>query len=507
MQYELKKLFIGNNTTDTDLKVSIQSDLLQTKNHGLISDSNFIPDKNGFYHTSVTDLSIGEIIKISKYFDEIEMLDQPRDEWTHQKSLLSTFKLMCELEKIGRNTKFRTNKNIIGFGEFEDFLNQNKSFCIYPWINFVMENSKNLQLCARSGLVVTQVDKLQDWVNDKHFNTIRNKMLAGQSMGHACQVCYNYEAIGAESYRQYDTREWLNQLEIKNLSDLKKIENPYYYEIRLSNKCNAMCRGCRPSYSHLIEKEARKFNIVHDKGNFKPAYPSINNINVSTLTNKHRVYLTGGEPTIMSEVLKFMENCIDQNKTDFELTMSTNGEKFSAKFLKLSESFSNMNFSFSLDGYGKINDYWRWGTNWDNIVKNMKLCQRMGHSVQINTVPGIYNVTNLHLLYEFLDKEFPLTTVYLQLNYLEKFNTFNHPNRKLVVESMEKCKQTKVYHSDGKSNKTVIDSIYDYYIKNPTPDISLLKQFFDFNDQLDRARNSKLGDYIPELEACRQYIL
>jgi hypothetical protein len=63
-----------------------------------------------------------------------------------------------------------------------------------------------------------------------------------------------------------------------------------------------------------------------------------------------------------------------------------------------------------------------------------------------------------------------------------------------------------MYYTDGKSNKTAIDSLYDYYSKRPQCDLVSLKNFFLYNDQLDRARNSRLGDYIPELEECRKYI-
>lgn len=505
MSFFQKILYLGNNTVDTDNKVSLLAEYFFTKNHGLIDNDNFIPSEPGLYHTSVNDLSAGGIIKISEYFDSIEMLDQPRQEWSHVKSLLATYKLMRELEKQGRTVKFRSNKNIKGYTEFEQLVETNKSFCIYPWINFVLESDNKLQLCARS-LPIIQVDKLKDWKTDSTYQNIRNKMIAGEPLPRLCKVCYDYEAVGAESYRQYETREWLNQLEIQSLEDLNKIDNPYYYEIRLSNKCNAMCRGCNPSYSHLIEKESKKFNIIPLTSNIIKKYGTIDLININSLSDKHRVYLTGGEPTIMTEVLQFMKDCIDKNKTNFEFTISTNGEKFSHKFLKLSESFTNMNFSFSLDGYGKINDYWRWKTNWDNIIRNMKTVEKMGHSVHINCVPGIYNVTNLHLLYEFLDQEFPNTTVYLQLNYFELNSAFNHPDHKLVIDSMERCKKTKTYYSDGKSNKTVIDSLHDYYLKNPKFNADLLKQFFEYNDKLDLARNSKLADYIPELENCRKYI-
>jgi hypothetical protein len=66
---------------------------------------------------------------------------------------------------------------------------------------------------------------------------------------------------------------------------------------------------------------------------------------------------------------------------------------------------------------------------------------------------------------------------------------------------------TSIYHSNGKSCKTSIDSILHHYSNNPVCDLQKLKNFFDYNDQLDRARDTKLKDYIPELEAARKFIV
>jgi hypothetical protein len=110
-------------------------------------------------------------------------------------------------------------------------------------------------------------------------------------------------------------------------------------------------------------------------------------------------------------------------------------------------------------------------------------------------------------LFEFLDKEFPFTTVYLQLNYIKWQSAFNHPDVEKVLDSLRKCQNTSIYRSNGKSCKSGIDGLYQYYNSNPTFNVDHLRMFFDYNDQLDRARGVKLGDYIPELEACRKYIL
>jgi len=186
--------------------------------------------------------------------------------------------------------------------------------------------------------------------------------------------------------------------------------------------------------------------------------------------------------------------------------MATNGVKFSDNFLETISHFSNTNFSFSLDGYKRVNDYWRSGSSWNKVIDNLKLLQSQGHAISINTVPGIYNVTNLHQLFEFLDQELPFTTVYIQLNWWPWQSALNHPLKDLVIESMQKCMQTSIYHSNGKSCKSGIDSIYAHYTNDPKCNLKDLKDFFDYNDQLDRVRGTKLADYIPELELARNYI-
>jgi sulfatase maturation enzyme AslB (radical SAM superfamily) len=284
--------------------------------------------------------------------------------------------------------------------------------------------------------------------------------------------------------------------------------HPYYYEVNAGDNCNIKCRGCDPAHSRPIAIEAKKFNIISPNTlPQKVSVMSTDHIDISKLTSYSTVYFQGGEPTIMPEVSNFLKQCIEKNKTDFNLSMCTNGVKLSESFIELLTHFSKASLSFSIDGFGKINDYWRSGSQWEKVIANARLLESLGHKININTVPGIYNVTNLHLLFEFLDQEFPFTTIYLQLNYNPWQSAFNHPDVAAVMESMKKCMNTAMYRSNGKSCKSSIDGLYQYYNSNPKFDVDHLKQFFNYNDQLDRARGVKLGDYIPELEACRKFIL
>mgnify|MGYP003337104000 CR=1 FL=1 len=501
-----KVLCLGNNDESTDVMVSALAVSNHTVNHGLISEDSFVPLAPGYYHTTVLDMPYGGIINLAAKFDLILFLDQDKNNWSNWKPFLSTYKLMLELEQRGCSVQYKQNQNIKNIESFNEFLANNKSFCIYPWINFVEEDG-DLLICSGSPKRIMAYDKTIDWKTNSQFQEIRRRMLAGETLPDHCETCYYYERRGVESYRQFETKEWINKLDIYSLEDLEKIDRPYYYEIRLSNKCNLMCRGCNPAFSHLIDQEFQTHNIMSPFYLKTIKYSNIDRINIDKLDHRSRVYLTGGDPTVIPEVFRFMELCIQAGRTDFELTLGTNGQKISERFLRLSDHFSNLNFSISMDGYGRVNDYWRWGSNFETIIDNARLLQSRGHHISINTVPGIYNVTNLHLLYEFLDREFPHTSVYSQLNYLDFQSPYNHPNAELCLESLSRVKQTQMYLSDGKSNKTAIDSMYDHYSSNPQCDLTALKKFFNYNDQLDRARGSWLGDYIPELEACRSLLV
>lgn len=476
-------------------------------NHGLIGVDNFDQDiKAGIYHTSLADLSVGSVINLAKNIDLIIMLDQPKKEWSHWKLLQTTYKVMLDLERAGFNTQFRSNENVKLFEKSIKMISEKPGWCIYPWINYVSRDEGGTRLCARSLTKISDDSSIEAWHSSPTRKSIQTRMLAGEKLPDTCAVCYDYEDRGIESYRQYESLDWLNQLDISSFDELEKITHPIYYEVHWGNKCNIKCRSCQPSRSSAIHNEFEKYQITVSFDKIPISYPSVDTVDIETLSRTSRVYVTGGEPAIMPETVIFLKKCLDAGKTDFELTMSTNGVKFPQEFLDLLRHFPHVNLSFSLDGYGKINDYWRSGSSWEKIVENMRLMQQSGHNISINTVPGIYNVTNLDLLLNWLDREFPMTAVYMQINHLGFQSAYNHPDRSAVIECMKRCQQTKIYWSDGKSCRSAIDSLLNFYENRYTFSLDDLRKFFLFNDRLDEIRRVKLADFIPELEAQRRLL-
>jgi len=507
MPTETKILFLGNNDESTDSAVTDFAQQNHTVNHGLVTESDFIPQQPGFYHSTVVDIPWGGLIYFAKKFDRVVMLDQTQDKWSHWKCLQATCKIMIELERQGIVTSFRENANTKRILYWMYLLyKKNPSMCIYPWIN-LHNDGTDLKLCSRARSTVTTIDQYDSWAKNASYNNIRQSMIDGNLVTDHCSVCYDYEQKGIESYRQFETLDWVTRLQIDSVDDLKNINSPYFYEVHSGNHCNIKCRGCQPAYSDSIEREYKKFNIVAPgQLRINPNQYPLDMINIDDLDHRYQVYFQGGEPTIMPEVRTFMRRCIEKNKTDFDLTMCTNGVKFSDEFLDLVKQFPRTNFSFSIDGYDKINDYWRSGSQWNKVIENAHRIQSLGFSVSINTVPGIYNVTNMHLLFEFLDREFPFTAIYMQINYLKWQSAYNHPYPKLVIDSMRKCQQTSIYHSNGKSCQSSIDSILHHYNNNPECNLKDLEDFFKFNDKLDQVRKTKLADFIPELDQARHLI-
>ena len=265
-----------------------------------------------------------------------------------------------------------------------------------------------------------------------------------------------------------------------------------------------MCRMCDDVRSHLIEQERIEVGLPLTDWRFQDL--SFDSIALETV---QRVYIAGGEPTVMPEFYTFLQNCIDAERTDFEICIGTNGMHVPKKMLDLLRPFADILLSISFDGYGKLNDYIRWNSNFDKIVENSRILREEGHKISLQTVPSMYNVTRLHEIFEWYDEEYPNQSCLVQAaaGHGDVLEPFNHPRADLVVASMERCMKTNIYTSAGRSIKTYVDSMYEMY---SDPDYKynpeLLKGFFIFNDIMDRSRGSVLGDICPELEECRSLL-
>jgi hypothetical protein len=173
-----------------------------------------------------------EITNLAKYFDTVMMLDQESDSYPHFKSLVTTIRLMYDLESSGVNTIYKDNVSSKNLLYWRKFLKENKSFCFYPFAALINDN-EFAHICEKNHLPITKINNIQEWTTDTEFTNIRNKMVAGTLIPKYCADCYNREERGQESMRQFETLEWASRIGAKSVDDFINIDYYMYISILL----------------------------------------------------------------------------------------------------------------------------------------------------------------------------------------------------------------------------------------------------------------------------------
>ena len=505
----MRTLCLGNHTNDTEVKTRNLARSADAMCFGLLSDLHGTANEDyigfpGYYYSSIYDIEYGKLLEFGKYFGEIIILNQPKEDYSHPDAFYKTIKLANELKAVTKvvflDTSYDTS---ITF--FEELVKTNKSFCIFPFIELLtnQRTDGHTTVCCRSTTPITHISEITNWQTNEKYKDIRDKMINGTLVTEHCSFCYKLENKNILSPREQETVEWANRLNLTSLDDLNNIAHPAYYEVHPSNVCNLQCRMCGPTSSHLIGQEYKKINLISE---MPPTTRS--DFSIIDFTNLKKLYVAGGEPTATIEFYEFLDYCIENKRTNFEFLVNTNATKLSNRFKKQLKHFSNLQFVVSLDGLGPLNYYIRWPSNWDTIIDNMHYLRKNNHPIVTNTTVSIYNVLGLYDLLKFFDDNFPGMLVHCLTcdSPGDILSGFIFPDPKLAVEKLLPIQELNCYKND-RLLKSFIDSIITNYQSTSTIDLEKLKLFFEFNDKLDLSRNIKLVNYIPELEQARKLIL
>ena len=505
----MKILCLGNNTEDTDTKTRELALSYGLPCHGLLSEledvlEDYHYSQPGFYHTTVYDLEPGRLTDLLQQFDRVIMLDQPKKEWSHPYAFNNT---IAAVKSAGNRGHFVDPELIKIHTMFENLVRENPSFCVFPFVQ-LYTFSDGTATCCRSSRVITKIKDYQDWHSDKNYQDLRQKMLDGVRVPEHCGFCYRQEAAGMMSPRQTEITEWAQRLDIQTVQDLINLKQPAYYDIRPSNRCNLQCRMCNPDDSHLIDKEYQQLGIEWTGARLMGAPKHYVGFDVVDLDTVQKLSVAGGEPSIMIEFYEFLQRCINLARTDFEISITSNANRFSDKFKSLLQHFSNVNFIISIDGIGHLNHYIRYPSHWPSIVENMQYLKAQKILFSTHTTISIYNVHALHTIFEFMDQHFP--GVIADWDFVENpkhMSPFVFPDAQSVVDSLERVVETKCYKNAGKIFRDRINTLLEYFSTHAEPDPMSLKQFFEINDRLDHSRNMKLIDHVPVLDKYRNVVV
>ena len=491
LEYKRRVICIGDGSALAEERSKIQAIKHNLVYRGILDNSTLLDD--GCYHTSIYDITLIELQ--NKINDDVKLIVLDIDE-TYYKSVTEYYDTI----NIGQTLQNTIEVEFINQkmqNPFVQLVNENKTFCIMPFVALYKDGSKSRVCCYMSSPVTTTYT---DFNTDPALNKIRTDLLLPNRPIEQCKYCYNLENNNVISPRQTYTINWTYKLNLKSFDDVVRRTTLLDYDIRLTNKCNLLCRSCAPGASHLIGKEYFKIGLTNTNTGLK----TVESYDIIDLTTVRRVYVAGGEPTIDTEFFKFLQKCIDLNKLDFEFIINTNAVVTSQKFLNLIKHFTNLKFEISLDGFDEINHYVRWPSNWGKIKTNIiKLNQVSAGRISTNTVVSIYNIGRLYKLFEFLENTYPIAQRHLSiLVNPDVQQAYNFPDKKFALDDLEKMKLLRTYQIDA-TFKSKVDYLITE-ITNSDINFDLLEKFFKFNDKLDTSRGVKLYDYIPELEACRE---
>lgn len=387
----------------------------------------------------------------------------------------------------------------------------NKTFCPLPWKEISSSPSGSVRLCCSSiaglnlsvhsdGTVAKMGHDLNEGWNTAFFKDIRKKMLAGENVS-ACSNCYKQEAAGIHSERM----QWIEKfpdLKPENLTTTAELSEVEQLDLRLGRVCNLQCRMCGPYSSTSWEPTWKKLGDLVNQPDQKtwdslnlnnwPENPEVWRQFRIFVPKLRRVYLTGGEPFLVSQNKEFLKFCIDSgHASHIQLRYSTNGTIWDTDLPAMWSKFEKVTLNFSIDGLDEVNNYIRFPARWNQLMKNLELAKQASTiapiHISISTAVQVYNIFQItDLISFFRAKGLP---VYLDLVHQPTYLS-------LGVLSPEISKKAKLK----------LQSEIDY------PGVSGLthllnsakhhewEQFLAYTKKLDEIHGQDISKVIPELE-------
>lgn len=327
-----------------------------------------------------------------------------------------------------------------------------KPLCTFPWGHLDIETNGDIKYCCASvydeGLSHTDAlgnhynvntHSINEAWNSPRMLKLRENLYNGVQAPE-CKVCWQQEAAG-----QWSVRNAAKDAERDNYPNIQQVvdrsaangfvvdELPKYYQIQTGNMCNLACKMCHSDYSTTYGEfyfEMYPDNINQNKYNFlddnKDSHRSMtparytwpkdiglkNILTDDKLNDVTRLFLSGGEPTIIVENLDFLEHLVNTGHSKhIHLIIITNCTKINPRFLEAIKHFQRSTITLSIDAIGDPIEIQRYPSSWERIDKNiqqyLEVSKQCPHSVVVsfNTVVTYLTLPSIdRLLHYIADK-------------------------------------------------------------------------------------------------------
>lgn len=267
-------------------------------------------------------------------------------------------------------------------------LTESKTFCIYPWIHLHAYPTGEAYPCCHAEMKVGEIGNcrqqtLQEIWNGPAQRQLRRDMLT-ETANPACQRCYEQEESGFFSGRRSANKHHGHHINrVHQTDDTGHLDDfrMTYWDIRFSNLCNLRCRSCGHIFSsqwyqdqaQLAGPEWAKKNTVLNIAGRDP-YDMWNQL-LPHLDYVEQIYFAGGEPLIMDEHYRILEELERRGRFDVRLIYNTNFTSVKLKKRWVFDywcKFRSVAVGASLDDMGPRAEYIRKGTDWFTVEENRR---------------------------------------------------------------------------------------------------------------------------------------
>ena len=402
--------------------------------------------------------------------------------------------------------------------EREQFLlTDSKTFCIYPWIHLHAYPTGEAYPCCHAEMGVGQVgncrnNTLEEIWTDTPMQQLRQDMLT-ETSNITCGRCYEQEANGFFSGRKSANKHHGHQ--IKKLDD-----NPFemtYWDIRFSNLCNLKCRSC----GHIFSSQWYQDQAKLAGGNWKDRNTVLNYAGRTEtdmweqlephLDYVEQIYFAGGEPLLMEEHYRILEELVRRKRFNVRLIYNTNfthTELRGKSVFEYWKQFDSVAVGASLDDSGSRAEYIRKGADWSVVERNrqemLDVCP--GVDFYISPTLSIMNAWHLPDFHRDWTQRGLIRAQDLNLNILQ--DPLHYRIDIAPAEYKEELSTRYLNHilwlrgQDplGRATQGFESAIT---FMNATDNTHLIDTFWRKTHELDNIRKENIMDIIPELAALK----
>lgn len=242
---------------------------------------------------------------------------------------------------------------------------------------------------AENARIVQIHNGISSAFNDKKLLDLRNELWQNgfsEKTRPFCHRCSYLESKGQSSLR-LGTRFLSNDRELKQI------------QFKLSNKCQLACAHCGPDLSSTWAKLLKikpyvKSELIISEEFLKELGSLLPQLNV--------LKFTGGEPFLDPGHWKILEYLQSFDRSNCKLVYITNG--ISSFKPKLWDGWGSIEFMVSADGFEDTYEWFRRGSSWEKLVKNVKELEKYG-SVTISYSMTPYTFHSYAKAKSFWNKE------------------------------------------------------------------------------------------------------